>query len=238
MSDSTPPFSSRVALATATARAKRALSKALPKSPRRRKTVHQKLYESEVDNSSSSPTSDLPRRSDTLSDETVELVKEFYQQDDISRQAPGRKDIINVRDKNRQKVSCQTHHLTASVMETYALFCKVYPNKIGKSTFAELRPKHVLLSSELPHNVCLCKYHKNFINAVNALHKVSPSVPLYTHKLPQTCLCDPMKRECWMNQCESAKMGRVLPTLIHWKKTVLLAGMSGTRTVVVSLLKV
>ena len=190
--DSTPPFSSAVALARATARAKRALSKALPKSPRRRKAVHQRLYQIEVGNSSTSPTNDSPRRSDALSDETVELVKEFYQRDDISRQAPGRKDVINVRDKNGQKVPCQTHHLTSSFMETYALFCKDYPNKIGKSKFAELRPNHVLLSSKLPHNVCLCKYHENFINAVNALHKVLPSVPLYTHELPQTCLCDPV----------------------------------------------
>ena len=93
-------------------------------------------------------------------------------------------------------------------METYALFCKEYPNKIGKSKFAEIRPKHVLLSSKLPHNVCLCKYRENFINAINALHKVLPSVPLYTHELPQTCLCDLVTRECWMNQCEECKDGK------------------------------
>ncbi|CAB3988658.1 Hypothetical predicted protein [Paramuricea clavata] len=93
-------------------------------------------------------------------------------------------------------------------METYALFCKEYPNKIGKSKFAELRPKHVLLSSKLPHSVCLCKYHENFINAVNILHQVSPSVPLYTNEFPQSCLCNPVKRECWMNQCEQCKDGK------------------------------
>ena len=30
----------------------------------------------------------------TISDETVDLVKAFYERDDISRQAPGRKDVI------------------------------------------------------------------------------------------------------------------------------------------------
>ncbi|CAB3977243.1 Hypothetical predicted protein [Paramuricea clavata] len=158
--------------------------------------------------SSISSSTDSPKRSDALSDELVELVKTFYQRDDISRQAPGRKDVINVQDKNGQKVSYQTRHLTSSVMETYALFCKEYPNKIGKSKFAELRPKHVLLSSKLPHNVCLCKYHENFINAVNILHQVSPSVPLYTNEFPQSCLCNPVKRECWMNQCEQCKDGK------------------------------
>ena len=96
VTDFTLPFSSAIALAKATARAKRALSKALPKSPRRRKAVQQKLYQSEVGNCSVSPTKDMPRRSDALSDETIELVKEFYQRDDISRQAPGRKDVIQV----------------------------------------------------------------------------------------------------------------------------------------------
>ena len=61
VADSTLPFSSTIALARATARAKRALSKALPKSPRRRKAVQRKLYKSEVGNCSASPTKNMPR---------------------------------------------------------------------------------------------------------------------------------------------------------------------------------
>jgi hypothetical protein len=38
----------------------------------------------------------------------------------------------------------------------YALFTDANPTiKIRKSKFAELRPKHVLPSSQLPHNVSL-----------------------------------------------------------------------------------
>jgi hypothetical protein len=49
----------------------------------------------------------------------------------------------------------------------YALFTDANPTiKIRKNKFAELRPKHVLLSSQLPRNVCLCKYHENIIMAV------------------------------------------------------------------------
>ncbi|CAB3988659.1 Hypothetical predicted protein [Paramuricea clavata] len=78
----TPPFVSAVAFSRATA--KRALKNALPKSPRRRKAVHRKLYESELDGSSISSSTDSPKRSDALSDELVELVQTFYQRDDIS----------------------------------------------------------------------------------------------------------------------------------------------------------
>ena len=57
--------------------------------------------------------------------------------------------------------------LHMSINEVYALFTDANPTiKIRKSKFAELRPKHVLLSSQLPRNVCLCKYHENIIMAV------------------------------------------------------------------------
>lgn len=102
------------------------------------------------------------QRSSALSTETVRLVKEFYVRDDISRQAPGRKDVVTIYDDNGEKQHIQVRHLTSSIMEVYRQFQKDFPNiDIGKSKFAELRPKHVLLSNKLPHNVCLCKYHEN-----------------------------------------------------------------------------
>ena len=41
------------------------------------------------------------------------------------------------------------------IKETYELFTDKYPNvKIGISKFASLRPSQVLLSSQVPSNVC------------------------------------------------------------------------------------
>lgn len=117
----------------------------------------------------------------------VEAVKLFYARDDISRQAPGRRGHITVRAEDGTKMQYQTRHMTSSLLETHALFKEEFQNiKIGKSKFAELCPKHVFLSSKLSHNVCLCRYHENFITAVNVLHKALPSVPMYTHDLPKT----------------------------------------------------
>lgn len=65
----------------------------------------------------------------------------------------------------------------------------------------------MLLSSKLPHNVCLCKYHENFINAVNALHDASPTFPAYSHDLPEHFLCKGPTRDCWFNECSSCKDG-------------------------------
>lgn len=102
-----------------------------------------------------------PIRSIAIAKETKDLVRNFYEQDDISHQAPGRKDVVTIRSENGGKTKVQARHLTTTINEVYAMFKESNPNiKIGQSKFSELRPKHVLLSSQLPRNVCLCKYHE------------------------------------------------------------------------------
>lgn len=80
--------------------------------------------------------------------------------------------------------------------EAHAIFCNEYGPLIGKSKFADLRPKHVMLSNKLPHNVCLCKYHENFINAINAFHKLVPQFPEYTSNF---CVIILQKTAGWEN---------------------------------------
>ena len=104
-----------------------------------------------------------------LSEQTLNRVTEFYQRDDISRQAPRRKDATSVQMADGTKTKLQTRDLTSSIKETHAMFQDEYPDaKVGESKFAELRPQHVLLSNKLPHNVCLCKSHENLIAAIDA----------------------------------------------------------------------
>lgn len=104
----------------------------------------------------------------------------------------------------------QTRHLQCSLKEVYAMFKTDYPNvKIGKSKFSELHPKHVLLSNKLPHNVCLCKYHENFIMALEALHKQVPEIPNYSEDFPSCLLCAKQSTNCWLNQCVDCKDGKI-----------------------------
>ena len=105
-----------------------------------------------------------------------------------------------------------------SINEVYALFTDANPTiKIGKRKFAELRPKHVLLSSQLPRNVCLCKCHENFIMAVNSLNKVVHSFPQYDHHLPEKCICESATEKCWFNECRACKDDKDAPWHV-WKK--------------------
>lgn len=63
--------------------------------------------------------------------------------------------------------------------------------KLGASKFASLRPQHVLLSSQMPSNVCTCVYHENYMMAVSALHAVVPSVPSYSKDFAASCFVNP-----------------------------------------------
>lgn len=196
------PFRSAMAFAKATARAKKILEKALPSSPRKKRKVSQQLFK---DASSSQSPKAVSKRTaaNAISPELIKVVKKFFERDDISRQAPGMKDCRVFREKDGNKTKIQIRHLTASLKETFALFCEEFPEAgIGKSKFAELRPKHVYLSKQLPHNVCMCRYHENFISAIDSLHKVSPCVPSYSHDFPATLLCKSPNRKCWTNQCD------------------------------------
>ena len=49
------------------------------------------------------------------------MVENFYEQDDISRQAPGKRDTIVVR-SNVGKETRQRRHLFMTVAEAYKLF--------------------------------------------------------------------------------------------------------------------
>jgi hypothetical protein len=42
-------------------------------------------------------------------------VINFYEQDDISRQAPGRKDVVTIRSENGEKTKMQARHLTTTI---------------------------------------------------------------------------------------------------------------------------
>lgn len=180
-SANSPPYKNKRTLGKATARIK----SVLPNSQRKKSAVIKNLYETYIE---PLPQSKNSRKSTSLTPETVKAVTEFYLRDDISRQAPGRKDVITVREafgKNKMQI----RHLMFSIKEAHGIFSTENGKIIGKSKFAELQPEHVLLSNKLPHNVCLCKYHENFINAINVLHKIVPHFPEYNKNLPESFVC-------------------------------------------------
>ena len=129
--------------------------------------------------------------------EDKKLVIDFFSRDNISRQAPGKRDVVKIKLDDGSKIEKQKRHLVVSIMEAYNVWKSENPSqKIGKSTFSNLQPKYVLLTSQLPKNVCVCIYHENFINVVNALHKVKSTIPKYDEIFTLNIFCDMAADKC------------------------------------------
>lgn len=79
--------------------------------------------------------------------------------------------------------------------------------------FYKRRPENVKLISDLPHNVCLCSYHENFIYAVGALHKYVPSIPNYEDGFFRHFVCEVSSMECWYGRCDKCT-GVTIPKLV------------------------
>ena len=125
----------------------------------------------------------------SLSQQNITTVEDFSEQDEISIQAPVKRDTIVVRIDVRKEI-CQRRHLFITAAEAYKLFREEYPDEyIGKPKFVELRPKHVLLSSDQPVNVCTCRYHQNFMLLCEVMHKIHNDFLLYRHDLPPSLVC-------------------------------------------------
>ena len=82
----------------------------------------------------------------TLSDQTVELVKEWYRSDEISRVMPGMKDFISVKIGDT-RMHVQKRLILCNLREVYASFKTKHGNaQIGFSKFVDLRPKECVLA--------------------------------------------------------------------------------------------
>ena len=137
-----------------------------------------------------------PKNGKTLSQETLNLVQSFYEDDQYSRQMPERKDYVSIDwnvHKQKRLVLCNVSELDNAIRDKY-------PNiKIGFSKFCTLRPKWcVLAGSSGTHSVCVCSTHQNAVLLVDATDWP------YTYKdLIKKVVCDPDKKVFIMHHCES-----------------------------------
>lgn len=194
-------------------KARRRVMNALPISPRKRVAVVRSLASNVLRIKLNAPRAIPPH---AITEETVELVKQFYGMDSVSRIMPGKADTICVKIDGK-KFKERKRHLVMTVAETWEQFKTQYPDvKVGLSKFASLRPKHILLSSQTPQNVCGCIYHSNMILLLESLHRKVPSIPLYSREaLMELCVCDMDSEECMINSCENCKDGTLFRSNIE-----------------------
>ena len=94
----------------------------------------------------------FPNLGKPISDYVKETVLNFYQDDEFSRQIPGKKDCVSI----GKNILQQKRLLLCA-------FKKQHPEiKISFSKFCSLRPKWcILVERSGTHSVCVCAIHQN-----------------------------------------------------------------------------
>ena len=172
----------------------------------------------------SSPATSTTHNARSLSEETKQLVLNFYNTDDFTWQAPGRKDRIIIRETDvhggKVKRTEQVRYLLMSLKEAHNKFRESNADaKIGLSKFCDLRPQHVKLFDHIPHYVCVCQYHENIRLLLTALRGhtlLSVEFRPFIDKIT----CDSSSKACMYSECSTCKSkidNYSLQTLLHSK---------------------
>lgn len=142
----------------------------------------------------------------TLHQDVVQLILHFYESQEISREMPGQKDCITIRNGD-EKVKIQKKLVLCNLREAHALFKERYPNlKVQFSKFAALRPKHCILAGASgTHSVCVCCIHQNvklMIDGAGLSKLTADSLKLATYKDSLSrIICNIPTTNCFLQQC-------------------------------------
>lgn len=197
------PYRSRQSLGKAVRRVK----KSLPLSPTKQWAVVHAVAQ-QVGVTTEKPSCSTTSSSPSLSSDTLSAVTAFYDSNDISWQAPGIKDRVILRETNgagvKSKTTVQARYMMMSLREAYKKYLDSCPGvqKFGLSKFCSVRPKHVKLFEQLPHQVCLCTYHENVRLLLEAL---KPHTGLHTEfaGFIEQVTCDGTSKQCLLRECQS-----------------------------------
>ena len=138
-----------------------------------------------------------------ISDEIQNYLRSFYNDDEFSRQMPGKKDFVSM----GKKVHIQKRLLLCDLKELYSAFKKHYPDvKIGFSKFCSLRPKWcILVGQSGTHSVCVCTIHQNVTLMLSAI-----KLDRKSHELMKMMVCDCDSKECMVHRCQNCPGSVVL----------------------------
>lgn len=140
-----------------------------------------------------------------LDDSVVKTVKEFYQNDDVSRIMPGKMDFVTIW-KNGIKCQKQKRLVMGNLKEMFMLFKESYPHiSIGFSKFAELRPKQCILAGASgTHTICLCVPHQNFKLLLDCMknYKIIEKDVSYRDCLSKI-ICKSPTEDCYLHKCQN-----------------------------------
>ncbi len=97
------------------------------------------------------------KRKDRLSEAVKEQVQQFFLQPEISREMPGKSEVVIVKGEGGQKTAVTKHNMSMTLEQAYMKFTETYPDtKIGRTAFKKLKPHNVKIVTETSRRTCLC----------------------------------------------------------------------------------
>ena len=73
---------------------------------------------------------------------------------------------------------------------------------VGKSKFSESQLAEILLSSNMPCNICGCIYHGNIALLLEELYRKFPeNFRLYGEEFVKSCVCNTTNKKCLTSNC-------------------------------------
>lgn len=130
------------------------------------------------------------KRKDCLAKETIACVKDYYLSTDVSRQVPGKSEVVKMKDVDGALQILGKHIMIIPLEEAFKTFKAKYPEiKIGLTSFKKQKPRNVKKVSETSRRTCLCT------TCCNLALKVQSLKQFIITKLPnQKCLSDTLSK--------------------------------------------
>lgn len=149
--------------------------------------------------------------SDTIDENTIKKVSEFYYNETISRACPGIREYVIKHNANGENEKVQRRLILMNIREAYLLFKEKFKCdlsvKIGFSKFATLRPKECILAGSAHgiHTTCVCVYHQNVKFIFESSKSSYPTIfhDFETYRdLLSMLQCANSQNKCKLNECE------------------------------------
>ena len=188
-----------------TGKALKRVAKSLPCSPRKRRFVLAKMAQE-----MGLQVKGMHNKSyGGMTAESIDTVKAFYEKNEISWQAPGRKDRIVTREVltngEMSKKTVQVRYMLMSLKEAYHCFREEFKDiSIGLSKFSEIRPAHIKLFNQIPHNVCVCEYHEN-IRLILSVLECHTDLSSKFDELVKQVTCNDSCKDCIYRRCDECR---------------------------------
>ena len=143
--------------------------------------------------------------------ETIEKVRDFYNQDTTSQQLPHKNLTQKIKDSSGVYHRVPVQVIEVTFKKAFELFCLQYPDvKISQQSFECLRPRNICLRRYAQRLQWHCTYHINmdFIrNACKKLFMVSGKDCPFpkSDALVSAALCQPNSLKCILRVCSQCK---------------------------------